>query len=205
MKILTMTLLLTLSLHVENKIRKPKDRELVLSKPDEIKFITKPISSKTSAPKSSKIKLDNAHPRKTKRSHSHSPRKLYEKYDPKKYIRRFKAYQKHVSNAKHHILGDRKIALSKRLKDIRLKEKLHERMMHRESKKPDHFKVNMREFKRKHPHHVRRAARHLTKVVGDDAEEMNELHTNEDDDGGDKLESIPLLLVGDYEIIIEKK
>ena len=183
-----------------SKIHHAKDRELILSKPDEIKFITKPIPKKKS--KAAKIKLDSRQP---KKSHSHSPRKLYEKYDPKKYIRRYDTYQKHVNNAKHHILGNRKIALSHKLKDIRLREKLHDKMMHRESKKPNRFKVNLKEFKKKHPHYRRKASRHLTKVVGDDAEEMNELHTNEDDDGGDKLESIPLLLVGDYEIIIEKK
>ena len=200
MKVLSLILLLTLSTIIEAKIRSPRDRELVLSKPDTIEFFTKNVSS----PKKhkSKITLDN---RKPKKLHSHNaPRKLYEKYDPKKYIRRYQTYQKNVSNAKHHILGNKKIALSKHLKDIRLKKELHEKMMHRAKNRPNKFKVNMKEFQKKYPKRHHRISRHLTKVVGDDAEDMNELHTNEDDDGGNKLESIPLLLVGDYEIVIEK-
>ena len=206
-------MVLALSL-VECKILNPNDKELVMSKPDKIEFYTKkiknaPNKSKASKHKSSKIKLDSRKTKKrsTKKLHKHNaPRKLYEKYDPKKYIRRYDTYQKRVNNAKHHILGNRKIALSKNLKDIELKKKLHERMMHRMSKKPNRFKVNLKEFRKRHPHHYhKKPSRHLTKVVGDDSQEMNELHTNEDDDHGEKLESIPLLLVGDYEIVIEKK
>ena len=200
MKVLPLILMLTLSSILEAKIRSPKDRELVLSKPDSIEFVTKSIV--TPKKHKSKITLDNRSPKKL---HTHSsPRKLYEKYDPKKYIRRYQTYQKHVSNAKHHILGNKKIALSKNLKDIRMRKELHEKMMHRTKKRPSKFRVNMKEFQKKYPKRHHKMSRHLTKVVGDDAEDMNELHTNEDDDGGNKLESIPLLLVGDYEIVIEK-
>ena len=198
----------TLNIMIHCKIRSPKDRELILSKPDQIEFVTKKIETKENKLKSSKITLDKK--RSPKKLHTHNqPRKLYEKYDPKKYIRRYQTYQKRVNNAKHHILGNKKIALSKNLRDIKMRQKLHQKMMHREKKRPNKFRVNMKEFQKKYPHrhhhhHHKKVSRHLTKVVGDDAEEMNELHTNEDDDQGQKLESIPLLLVGDYEIVIEK-
>ena len=201
-------LILTLCTLTNTKILKPTDKELVMSKPDQIEFITKPAKKHS---KSSKIKLDSAKHKKkpskrqTKKLRSHpTARKLYEKYDPKKYIRRYETYQHRVDNAKHHILGNKKIALSKKLHDIEAKKKMHEKMMHREHHRPNKFKVDMKKWKKKQREIKRRKARHLTKVVGDDAEELNELHTNEED-GDDKLESIPLLLVGDYEIIIEKK
>ena len=213
-------LFLTLSTFVmysNMKIRNPHDRKLILSNPDETKKTSKSVQTKTnslidldSAPKKSSHKLKSKKIKvkktKSKKLKAKKERKLYEKYNPKKYIKRYDTYHRRVENAKKHILGDPRIGMAHRKHQMEFKRRLHEKMMMTEAQKHHHnrptsFRVNMKEFKQKH----RRHQRELTKVVSDDAEDMNELHTNEDTSDTHKLESIPLLLVGDYEIIIEKK
>ena len=237
---------------------KKKERNLILTKPDQTQFPSQDLSnidtendpssdlSNSLLTKSSKLSIDNASSKSSiKRKHKHkkklrklnkkrkvkrrrrtrTERRLYQKYDPKKYLRKYDSYKNRKSALKHHHLlpqldaaerhhhfdtGLNRHHLSNRylknskLADLKKREKhLEERLEHAGlPHRPNSFKVNMKEFHQKHPH---KRGRHLTKVVGDDAEEMNELHTNEHDTGGNKLESIPLLLVGDYEIIIEKK
>ena len=215
---------------IKSKIRHSHNRELIASAPDTIKIITKDISTKSSKlhKNSSKLSVRSPAPRELRelkpKKHNKKPlkhsskleRKLYEKYDPKKYVHRYSTYKKHIHEAKHHMLGSKALNLSKKLHDIKMREKIHRKLIHENNKiKPNSFKVNMKAFRKKQAHRAKMMKKHhrnhhnkfdrgLSKVVSDDAEEMNELETNEDDDGGNKLESIPLLLVGDYEIIIEK-
>ena len=211
----------------KGKILAPQERNLLLSSKDTIQMVNRPIEEfqKNDYMSPSKLKriLSESKPKHKKKAKKHFERverQLYQKYDPKKYAKRYNTYKKHIEAAKNHILGQKIDPFNPVQREA--KKKMEEKILGSHMKeKPSSFRVNMNEFRKKqqmlkhqkemkqqHKNNYKNKKvmqRHLSKVVSDDAEDINELHTNEADEGASKLESIPLLLVGNYEIIIEKK